>query len=188
MRVFELGMETLLAASVSHFQGSQTDSAVNVRDALREASDAIDWPSWQNYWNHIGPLIEGLPRILQHGDLAVNNIAVAGGELVFFDWEDFGLVDLAGFDLAVVLLSLHKFDARLLRERLATRTMEARLVWRCCARLNMSTDLFLDLFPAYLSLFIKTKQFGGYDPAVSARAVVALRDWISAGSAQVVAE
>ena len=94
MRVFELGMETLLAASVSHFQGSATESAVNVRDALREASDAIDWPSWQNYWNHIGPLIEGLPRILQHGDLAVNNIAVAGGELVFFDWEDFGLLIL----------------------------------------------------------------------------------------------
>ena len=48
------------------------------------------------------------------------------------------------------------------------------------ASLNMSTDLFLDLFPAYLSLFIKVKRSRGYGPAVAARAVGAVRDWVSA--------
>ncbi len=185
--VFERGMSAFLAASLSHFQAPHSDFGVNVHDALSEASEVIDWSAWRLYLDHVGPLIERLPRIMQHGDLAVNNIAVADGELVFFDWEEFGLVDLLGFDLAVALLSLHDFDAAQLRERLATSTMEAGLVKRCCL-LHMSTDLFLDLFPAYLSLFIKVKRSRGYGPAVAARAVAALRDWVNAKSTRIVAE
>jgi hypothetical protein len=176
-RMFEDGMDALLAASLSHFRASPTDSAVNVQDALQEASDAFDGANWRAYWDHIRPLIASLPRILQHGDLAVTNIAIAGGEVVFFDWEDFGLVDVIGFDLAVALLSLHDFDAVRLRERLAAPTAEAALVRRGCARLNLSTNLFLELFPVYLSLFVKVKRSWGYDPAVSARGIAALRDW-----------
>jgi hypothetical protein len=187
LRVFERGMDVFLSASLSNFRASPTDSAANVRDALREASDAFDWPTWRAYWDHIGPLIAPLPRILQHGDLAVNNIAIADGELVFFDWEDFGLVDLVGFDLAVALLSLHNFDTAHLRERLRAPTAEAGLVRRGCARLNLSIDLFLDLFPAYLSLFVKVKRSCGYGPVASARAVAALRDWVRAGPAHVAA-
>ena len=105
-RVFERGMDAFLAASLSHFEASPTDAAINVRDALREASDVIGWAGWRAYWDHIVPMMVPLPRILQHGDLAMTNIAISGDELVFFDWEDFGLVDIVGFDLAMVLLSM----------------------------------------------------------------------------------
>ena len=186
-RMLEDGIDALLAAGLSHFQASPTDPGVNVQDALREASDAFDGADWRAYWDHIRPLIAPLPRILQHGDLAVTNIAIAGGDVVFFDWEDFGLVDVIGFDLAVVLLSLNDFDAVRLRARLAAPTAEAALVRRGCARLNLSTDLFLELFPLYLSLFVKVKRSWGYDPAVSARAIAALRDWLNAGPAHVAA-
>ena len=187
-RMLEDGMDALLGASLSHFQASPTDSAVNVQDALREASDAFDWTNWRAYWDHIRPLIAPLPRILQHGDLAVTNIAIAGGDVVFFDWEDFGLVDVIGFDLAVALLSLNDFDAVRLRARLAAPTTpEAALVRRGCARLNLSTHLFLELFPVYLSLFVKVKRSWGYDPAVSSRAIEALRDWVKSEPAHVAA-
>ena len=42
-RVFERGMEAFLATSLSHFKASPTDAAMNVRDALREASDVSGW-------------------------------------------------------------------------------------------------------------------------------------------------
>jgi len=183
--MLEDGVDTLLAAGLTHFQASPTDAGVNAQDALREASEALDWPNWPAYWDHIRPLLAPLPRILQHGDLAVTNIAIAGGEVVFFDWEDFGLVDVIGFDLAVVLLSLNDFDAARLRAKLAAPTPEAALATRGCARLDLSTELFLELFPLYLSLFVKVKRSWGYDPAVSARAVAALRDWLGAGAAHV---
>ena len=126
---------------------------MNVQHALREASEALDWADWRAHWDHVRALIAPLPRILQHGDLAMTNIAIADGEVVFFDWEDFGLVDVIGFDLAVVLFSLNDFDTVRLRARLAAPTAEAALVRRGCARLNLLTNLFLELFPLYLSLF-----------------------------------
>lgn len=187
MRMLEDGIDALLAAGLSHFQASPADCGVNVQDALKEASEALDWAGWRAYWDHVRALIAPLPRILQHGDLAMTNIAIADGELVFFDWEDFGLVDVIGFDLAVVLLSLNDFDTVRLRARLAAPTAEAALARRGCARLNLSTNLFLELFPLYLSLFVKVKRSWGYDQAVSARAIAALRDWLSAGPAHVAA-
>jgi hypothetical protein len=186
-RIFERGIINFLAASTGHFEATSSDSAMNVREALRKAADATGWVKWRDYWDRIAPLIAPMPRILQHGDLAMTNIAVAGDELVIFDWEDFGLVDIVGFDLAVVLLSLHGFDTARLRKRLAAPTMEARLVSRGCARLNMSPDLFLELFPVYLSAFLEIKQSGGYDPTVNARAVAALNDWVRTGPAHVAA-
>jgi hypothetical protein len=180
-RVFERGMQAFLAVSLTHFKVSPDDSAMNVRDAIREASDVSGWGGWRAYWDRIAPMMVPLPRILQHGDLAMTNIAVTGDELVFFDWEDFGLVDIVGFDLAIVLLSMHEFDAASLRESLAAPTMESRLMRQGCARLNLSPELFLDLFPAYLSAFVKAKQSSGYDAVVSARAMGALTDWVRTG-------
>jgi aminoglycoside phosphotransferase (APT) family kinase protein len=171
----------------SIFDAGETAFGVNVQHALREASEALDWADWRAYWDHVRALIAPLPRILQHGDLAMTNIAIADGEVVFFDWEDFGLVDVIGFDLAVVLFSLNDFDTARLRARLAAPTAEAALVRRGCARLNLSTNLFLELFPLYLSLFVKVKRSWGYHHAVSGRAIAALRDWLSAGPAHIAA-
>jgi phosphotransferase family enzyme len=180
-RMLEHGVGALLAASLRQFQASATDAPVDIQDALRDAGDAIGWSAWRDYWIRVQPRIATLPRVLQHGDLAMTNIAIADGDLVFFDWEDFGLVDLVGFDLAVVLLSLLDFDSRRLRERLATTSAEARLLALGCARLEVPPDVFLELFPAYLSVFAKLKRTLKYDPLVSARAIAVLRDWVRNG-------
>ena len=182
--VFERGMDAFVATSLAHFQAAPADSTVNVQDAVFEASGIFDWPGWRRYWDDAQRLIATLPRILQHGDLAVNNMGVADDELVFFDWEDFGQVDLMGFDLAVALLSINNFDLARLHARLKGDSLEAGLVRRCCSRLDKSPDAFFMLLPAYLSLFIKVKSAGGYDQAVSARAVAALREWVRISGAE----
>jgi hypothetical protein len=181
--MFERDLTVFLAAGARHFRASPSDHAVNVQEALREAGDAIGWAGWRGYWDRVDPLITRLPRIPQHGDLAMNNIAIAGGGLVFFDWEDFGLVDLPGFDLAVALLSLHNFSVAGLRASLAAATMESRVVRQGCAHVAMAPEQFAELLPAYLSLFVKLKGSGGYDTEVPARAAGALREWIHASSA-----
>jgi hypothetical protein len=178
--IFERDMGAFLSAGARHFRAASSDSALDVHEALRETAAAIGWSGWKGYWDRVESLVARLPRIPQHGDLAVNNIAIADGRLVFFDWEDFGLVDLAGFDLAVVLLSLHNFNVASLRANLAAPTMQARLVKQCCTQLAIAPGQFPDLLPAYLSLFINIKRSGGYDTAVPERAAAALREWIHA--------
>ena len=181
--IFERDMGAFLTAGAQHFRAAPSDSALDVYAVLGETADAIGWSGWQSYWGGVETLVARLPRIAQHGDLAVNNIGIANDGLIFFDWEDFGLVDLAGFDLAIALLSLHNFDVAQLCGRLTVPTSEATLVELGGQHLEVSADRFLDLVPCYLSLFIKVKRSGGYDTMVQERAAAALRDWIRSGRA-----
>jgi hypothetical protein len=181
--LFERDMGALLATGAQRFCASPTDSTLDPREALDEAATMIDWSGWQAYRDHVDPVIARLPRVLQHGDLALNNIAIAGDGLVFFDWEDWGQVALPGFDLAVALLSLHDFGASNLSASLRAPTMEARLALRWSEQFDFPPAIFSDLMPAYLSLFVKMKRFYGYHAAVPARAVAALREWIDQASA-----
>lgn len=178
MRVFESGINKFIATSARAFVVQQSETSIDLREAIEYTSKLVTWPDWDAYWNRIAPDVEALPCICQHGDLAVNNIGVAGGELIFFDWEDFGHVDLPGFDLAVLLLSLNDFDMQRLIGRLQAPCMELRLVQNSCACLGMTTDLFLTLFPAYLSLFARMKGMLGYAPEVAGRAISALAHWL----------
>lgn len=181
-QMFEKGIDAFLATSVRAFlTQSEEGVSVDLREALEHTSKLLPWPDWQTYWNHIASDVAALPRILQHGDFAVNNIGIAGGELIFFDWEDFALVELPGFDLAVLLLSLNDFDVQRLIDRLQASSLERRLMRSGCARLGMTTDLFLTLFPAYLSLFARMKGMLGYGPEVAGRAITALAQWLAHG-------
>jgi aminoglycoside phosphotransferase (APT) family kinase protein len=177
---FEAGLNELLEISSRDFRvppGEQ--GACDVREALEQASRHVCWPDWQDYRARVAPEIAALPRVYQHGDLSLNNIGVARGELIFFDWEDFGLVDVPGFDLAIVLLSLHGFDAVALIRQLSTPSLEQRLMQSGSGRLGMDVQTFLMLLPAYLSLFASMKAMRGYDAEVSARAYSALEQWLA---------
>ncbi len=177
---FESGIKAFLATSVRAFRTLPGEGASSgLSEALEHASTLTPWPDWHAYLERIAPEVAILPRIPQHGDLSVNNIGVAGGQLIFFDWEDFGFVDLPGFDLAVLLLSLNDFDVRRLVVRLRTPSLERRLMQNGCVSLGMTTDLLLLLFPAYLSLFAQMKDMLGYGPEVARRAIAALTRWLS---------
>ena len=91
-------------------------------------SKLVQWQDWQAYWKYIASDVAALPRIHQHGDLTVNNIGIADGKLTVFDWEDFSLVDLPGFDLAVLLLSMNDFNMQRLSDRLQESCLERRLM------------------------------------------------------------
>lgn len=49
---------------------------------------------------------KGIPRIPQHGDFLVNNILHNFDEICILDWEDFGRINIPGYDLYCLLLDL----------------------------------------------------------------------------------
>jgi hypothetical protein len=178
--VFEKGIASFLATGARAFRRSERAvSSGGLREALARASELVGWRGWEAYWEGIRSLAERLPPILQHGDFAVNNIGVREGALVFFDWEDFGEIDLPGFDVAVLLLSLNDFSMSALVAKLdAAGSVEADIVRSGCNSLGMSAADFMDLFPAYASLYISTKSRLGYPAAVTGRIAAALAEWI----------
>jgi Phosphotransferase enzyme family len=178
MEMLEGGINDFFANSARAFVALRCGETVDLQQALEHTSKLVPWPDWQAYWHHIASDVAVLPRIYQHGDLTVNNIGVAGRELIFFDWEDFAYIDLPGFDLAVLLLSLNDFDVRRLTDRLRASCLERRLMQSGCTCLGISTNLFLTLFPAYLSLFARMKGMLGYAPEVPGRAIAALAQWL----------
>ena len=50
--------------------------------------------------------LQRIPRIPQHGDLYAGNLMVDGARWHAVDWEVFGLIDFAGYDMFTLLLSL----------------------------------------------------------------------------------
>jgi len=178
MEMFENGITSFFATSARVFVTRLSTESIDLLDALEHTSMLTPWPDWQTYWNHIASAAAALPRIYQHGDLTVNNIGVAGGELIFFDWEDFAHVDLPGFDLAVLLMSLNDFNVQRFIARIQHSSLERRLMQDSCAHLGLTTGLFLLLIPAYLSLFARMKGILGYSPEVAGRAITALAQWL----------
>jgi len=52
--------------------------------------------------------LQTLAPMAQHGDLVLNNLGLrAGAELVVFDWEDYGAVELPGLDLFTLEIAIH---------------------------------------------------------------------------------
>jgi hypothetical protein len=107
------------------------------------------------------PLIMSLPQCMQHGDLAINNIAMADGKLTIIDWEDFGKVTVAGFDLAVLAASAMEFDpVRLSHAASAMQASRARnLAWLANAyqACGLSPTVFSRALPLYLWMFLRLR-------------------------------
>ena len=176
---FEQGVSAYLETSARAFaRSNMAPSLDTIRAALRSANERVQWPGWAMYYEGIRNLVERLTPVEQHGDLSVNNIGVRDGALVFFDWEDFGEIDLPGFDLAVLLLSINEFSYEKLAAKLERPTMEADIARRGCAAFGMAAPEFLRLFGAYASLYIETKTRLGYPERVTDRAIAALQEWI----------
>jgi len=177
--VLKEGIISFVASSSCAFrQSGRSESLERLHEALRNASRRVQWPDWEKYWERVRLFAERLTPVRQHGDLAVNNIGVHKGKLIFFDWEDFGEIDLPGFDLSMLLLSMNGFSFAGVLARLKGSSLEADIMARIGESLGMSPADFLSLFPAYAALYIQTKPRLGYPDAAVDRIVGALSEWI----------
>jgi aminoglycoside phosphotransferase (APT) family kinase protein len=109
-----------------------------------------------------------LPHIQQHGDFVMNNLGATRAGLVVFDWEDFGRVALPGLDLCTLVASDTGFSADQLRaitrgdNRLAP--AYAQLIDRSCPLIGLTPQLFRQLIPLYLVIFLDLKR--GYGKTI----------------------
>ena len=149
-----------------------------LQQALDDAGARVGWDDRRVYWTGIRGWEARLPPVRQHGDFSANNLGIDGDRLVFFDWEDFGEVDLPGYDVAVLLLSLAGFSLWELAARLRSDSMEAAIVRRCCVTLGVSAAEFMHLFPAYAALYVQSKSMLGYPAKVTERLMAILGEWM----------
>jgi hypothetical protein len=99
---------------------------------------------------------------MQHGDFALNNLATSGHKLIVYDWEDFGKVALAGFDIAVVLASAHDFDPSKLVRYLRRAQQDdwagrRQILNAACGAAGVPSSTFVELMPLYLLMFLALK-------------------------------
>jgi hypothetical protein len=105
--------------------------------------------------------LECLGSIRQHCDLVPNNIGVSlTGELVVFDWEDFGKVCLQGLDLCTLYVSCLGLEAGAVLAGRSDVVAEqgAKIVKPACDALNIDISLFWRLIPLYLLAFLFLKK------------------------------
>ena len=113
--------------------------------------------------------LEALGGCRQHGDFAVNNLGMCDTRLVAYDWEDFGKVEIPGFDLctlAVSLLGELAPDAPFTADSPGADRLRP-LLEPACAALGMTTDAFWRRVPFYLLVFLHLKQ--SYAAAIRSR-------------------
>ena len=116
--------------------------------------------------------LAGLPSQLQHGDFVLNNFGMRIQGLVIFDWEDFGRIDIPGFDISVLLGSLVNFDPerlRALRNASAHASSAGPVRWlnEACRIVGVEPDALLCALPFHLLLFMWLKD--RYSPAIRQR-------------------
>lgn len=109
-----------------------------------------------------------LPHIRQHGDLVVSNIGVTTRGMVIFDWEDFGRVELPGFDIALLLVSSLDYDVALLRRWFELREPRELddIIIAAADDLGFSRPMLWGLLPVYLAHFLYLKEMLGYRPSI----------------------
>ena len=106
--------------------------------------------------------IDDLPHIGQHGDFVLNNLGLTDTGMVVFDWEDFGRITFPGLDLCTVLASDMELNADRLRAMIggdgALPDNYARLLAKSCPVIGLTPQLFRQLIPLYLVIFLDLKK------------------------------
>jgi hypothetical protein len=106
-----------------------------------------------------------LPLVPQHGDFAINNLFLAKGRLVVFDWEDYGKVLLPGLDVFSLILVLAQFDLVAVKSALTgigqDRSGIGAFARAATLSLGMEFELFRALVPVYLLVFQWLRQTYG---------------------------
>lgn len=171
-----LALAGFLAEAQAAFAETGRDVPAEVRAAAARVAPRLPAGALQAWLDAHAGSLQSLTASTQHGDLSLTNIGLASNGVVVFDWEDFGHVHVAGFDLATLLLSTHEFDVDALERALARpRSFAARLMRAAGPRLGLDGERLMALLPAYLASFIDLKTRQGYAPYVQELALGALR-------------
>lgn len=109
------------------------------------------------------PVMSTKCRYPQHCDFTYVNLGVGGdGTLSVFDWEDFGAIRYAGFDLATFVFShwTHGGFLQIMTGDPAgfTNKVRADVGDGVLARLGFTAEQFTQIFPGHLALFIGLKK------------------------------
>lgn len=111
--------------------------------------------------------VQKLPSIPQHCDFAFSNLGLRSDTrtLIVFDWEDYGTLDLPGFDIAVLITSYFNFETKEIYSFLAGEqsTSFSQLIGECLTISKIDREDFRNLYPVYLSLFLELKTSLEYD-------------------------
>lgn len=105
--------------------------------------------------------LDALPHIRQHGDLVMNNLGLTGAGLVVFDWEDFGRIAIPGLDLCTLLASDTEFNTAKVLAIIDGSDHPpdcyAPLMENNCLAVGLTPELFRQLIPLYLVIFLDLK-------------------------------
>jgi len=109
------------------------------------------WPVFQRYLEGLlsGPPLT-IPRIAQHGDLTVFNIATVDGDsrrLFFIDWDSYGDANLAGLDVVTLLTSFARIYGEGAYVRSALTPALAGEASRYCVGVGMEPQALAVLCP-----------------------------------------
>ena len=153
-----------------------------IREAFEELPAALQSPL-EHYLRVIGPELDLLPAVMQHGDFYLNNLGMHGDALVVLDWEDYGRACIPGYDLALLLLSLNGFSPARLRDNTRDPAAHAWILQVGAAGTGVDPVLFVRLLPAYLAITARIKAGMGYAKALRAQAIGALPEALSLAGA-----
>jgi hypothetical protein len=172
------GLDEFLTAAATSFRVEPAgDRFASLHAQVRAAAMRADRSDADALAQRCASAFAAHEPILQHGDFVRNNLGVARDALAIFDWEDFGRVDVPGFDIVTLALSIVDFDVA----RFAASALVRSIVSLGAARLGLSTAEFVALVPGYLGLFVHAKATGGYGPEVAERALAAIGAWDRTG-------
>jgi hypothetical protein len=125
------GLRSLLTAPPAAAAPAPEFDSDDIIDRLRAAGRR--WGAPPCMLDRLTPSLQDdihlLPRNPQHGDLWTGNLGLADGRLVVFDWEDYGRLQIPGFDLHTLLAALPRPRSRGASER--RRRFEAMAVGWC---------------------------------------------------------
>lgn len=128
----------------------------DVEDYIRQKS-----PRVFDYIDKNRNLICEMPRYLQHCDLALCN--VGSGPMVY-DWEDFALCDLAGFDVCILLGSIVEHDPAKFFEMVECYS-------DLIAVLDINIEDFKKMAPVYYAIFAWIKKKNFYSEKVEEKSI-----------------
>lgn len=151
------------------YERKKSNSCANMVQALEQSIQILPDELCQQYQNIIkvrkwDKLLAGLPEIAQHGDLGLSNVGkLSGGELIVFDWEDYGIVNIPGFDLMALLIEGCLYDYRQINS-LAHDIYQNKQHFLApfTHDLNIDQQNFIDIFMINLLIFHKLKCDLGY--------------------------
>jgi thiamine kinase-like enzyme len=154
---------------IKHFYENAPESPHADRPSLYHFLE-ITHPHLVEKWNNVfaqpGHILQ--QRVAQHGDFTINNLGhLQDTQPFILDWEDYGLVDLPGFDMATLLASMANFDRPTLTKDYLSETGQHHLATKkLVAAAGVNWSEFTDALPLYLAAFHWLKRKGQYSASI----------------------